>query len=105
MMVGQIAGATWRVPLNRQLTSSPLQCGKEGPLRYITSADTASGALLRRDVTGTITVLEAPGGSAPVGTAFCTGANPAGVALWRLSVRGQDVPGVFAVLHRWFRSV
>jgi hypothetical protein len=61
--------------------------------------------LLRRDVTGTINVLEALGGSTPVGTAFCTGSNPAGVAMWRLSIQGRDVPGSSVVLHRSFRQM
>jgi hypothetical protein len=52
---------------------------------------------------GTISVLEALDPSSPVGTAFCTGANPAGVAVWRLSIRGRDVLGAHVVLHRSFR--
>jgi len=58
---------------------------------------------LCRDVVGTIDVLEALDPSSPVGTAFCIGANPAGVAIWRLSVRGRDLPGAHVVLHRSFR--
>ena len=73
-------------------------------LRYITNDGPAKGALLRHDVAGTIDVLEALDGAAPVGTAFCTGANLAGVALWRLSIRGRDAPGACVVLHRSFRS-
>ncbi|HVI83789.1 MAG TPA: hypothetical protein VNA86_00620 [bacterium] len=71
---------------------------------YVTSAGPAHGVLLRRDVAGTIDVLEALGEATPVGTAFCIGANPAGVALWRLSIRGRDMPGACVVLHRSFRS-
>lgn len=73
-------------------------------MRYFTSVGPAHGALLRRDVAGTIDVLEDRGEETPVGTAFCTGANPAGVALWRLSIRGRDAPGACVVLHRSFRS-
>jgi hypothetical protein len=73
-------------------------------LRYVTNAGPARGALLHRDVAGTIDVLEALGAATPVGTAFCIGTNPAGVALWRLSIRGRDVPGACVVLHRSFRS-
>ncbi len=73
-------------------------------MRYITSDGPSRGALLHRDVAGTIDVLEAVDGTTPVGTAFCTGANPAGVATWRLSIRGRDAPGVYVVLHRSFRS-
>ena len=72
-------------------------------MRYVTNGGPAHGALLCRDVVGTISVLEALDTSSPVGTAFCTGANPAGVAIWRLSIRGRDVPGAHVVLHRSFR--
>jgi hypothetical protein len=72
-------------------------------MRYLTNCGPAHGALLCCDVVGTISVLEALDPSSPVGTAFCTGANPAGVAVWRLSIRGRDVPGAHVVLHRSFR--
>jgi hypothetical protein len=61
--------------------------------------------LLCRDVVGTIDVLEALDPSSSVGTAFCTGANPAGVAIWRLSVQGRDLAGAHVVLHRSFRPM
>ncbi len=73
-------------------------------MRYFTSAGPPYGALLRRDVGGTIDVLETLGQSALVGTAFCTGENAAGVAIWRLSIRGRDLPRGCVVLHRGFRS-
>ncbi len=73
-------------------------------MRYFTSDGPAHGALLRREVAGTIDVLEALDGTASVGTAFCTGANPAGVAIWRLSIRGRAASGADVVLHRSFRS-
>jgi hypothetical protein len=72
-------------------------------LGYFTSAGPAMGVLLRRDVAGTIIVLEDLGGSSPVGMAFCTGENAAGVAVWRLSIGGRDLPGGRVVLHRSFR--
>lgn len=72
-------------------------------MRYITNGGPAQGALLSRDVVGTINVLEALDPSSPVGTAFCTGANPAGVAIWRLSILGRHIPGAHVVLHRSFR--
>ncbi len=73
-------------------------------MRYITSAGPTHGLLLRRDVAGTIDVIEANGEATPVGTAFCTGVTPAGVAIWRLSIHGRDMPGACVVLHRSFRS-
>jgi hypothetical protein len=72
-------------------------------MRYVTNGGPARGALLCRDVVGTIDILEALDPSSSVGTAFCTGANLAGVAVWRLSIRGRDVPGAHVVLHRSFR--
>jgi hypothetical protein len=72
-------------------------------MRYITNCGPARGALLCGDVVGTIDILEALDPSAPVGTAYCTGANPSGVAVWRLSIRGRDMPGAHVVLHRSFR--
>ena len=74
-------------------------------MRYITNGGPAHGALLCREVVGTIDVLEALDPSSPVGTAFCTGANPAGVAIWRLSVQGRDLAGGHVVLHRSFRPM
>ncbi|MHB1560597.1 MAG: hypothetical protein ACYC61_24355 [Isosphaeraceae bacterium] len=73
-------------------------------MKYITSAGPAHGVLLRRDVAGPIDVIADGGEATLVGTAFCTGANPAGVAIWRLSIRGRDLPGACVVLHRSFRS-
>ena len=72
-------------------------------MRYVTNIGPVQGAFMRRDVVGTIHVIEAIDPLSPVGTAFCTGANLAGVALWRLSIRGRDVPGAHVVLHRSFR--
>lgn len=72
-------------------------------MRYLTNGGPAHGALLCCDVVGTIDVLEAVDPSSPIGTAFCTGSNPAGVAIWRLSIRGRHVPGGHVVLHRSFR--
>ncbi len=73
-------------------------------LRYFTSAGPFYGALLRRHVGGTIDVLETLGQSTSVGTAFCIGENAAGVAIWRLSIGGRDLPRGCVVLHRGFRS-
>ncbi len=70
---------------------------------YFTSAGPSYGALLRRHVGGTIEVLETLDELASVGTAFCTGENAAGVAIWRLSIRGRDLPRGCVVLHRGFR--
>jgi hypothetical protein len=40
--------------------------------------------------------------SPSIGMAFCIGENAAGVAVWKLSVRGRNLPGGRVVLHRRF---
>ncbi len=72
-------------------------------MRYVTNGGPTLGALLHRDVIGSIDVLDSLEPRSPVGMAFCTGANAAGVAVWRLSIRGRQVPGTHVVLHRLFR--
>jgi hypothetical protein len=41
----------------------------------------------------------------PVGMACCTGWDPAGLAVWRLTVEGDDVPGRWVIVDREFRPV
>jgi hypothetical protein len=49
-----------------------------------------------------IVVLEARGGG-QVGEALCIEQAPTGEVLWRLTVRGAAVPGLFVVVDREFR--
>jgi hypothetical protein len=42
---------------------------------------------------GSIGVLDAPDKPMPIGMACCIGWDPAGLAVWRLTVDGEDVPG------------
>ena len=69
---------------------------------YFTSAGPAYGPMRHCDVTGTIDVREAIDQSSPIGMAFCIGENAAGVAVWRLSIQGRNLPGGRVVLHRRF---
>jgi len=71
-------------------------------LRYFTSAGPSYGPMRHSDVAGTIDVRETIDQSPSIGMAFCIGENAAGVAVWKLSVRGRNLPGGRVVLHRRF---
>jgi hypothetical protein len=45
-------------------------------------------------------VLQAPDRHSPIGMALGAGISDDGVALWRLTVRGAEVPGLFVVIDR-----
>ena len=40
----------------------------------------------------------------PIGTARFDGPNEKGVALWRLTVHGAELPGLWVVIDREFRA-
>jgi hypothetical protein len=48
-------------------------------------------------------VLEAPGKYPTIGTAFGTGWSETGLQLWRLVVRGEELPGRFVIIDGEFR--
>jgi hypothetical protein len=50
-----------------------------------------------------IGVREAPDGSPTVGAAHCVDRDAGGVALWRLIIRGAELPGRWIVIDRQFR--
>jgi hypothetical protein len=52
-----------------------------------------------------IGVLQAPENFMPVGMASQAGRTDDGLALWRLSVNGADVPGPWAIVDRRFVAV
>jgi hypothetical protein len=62
-----------------------------GPVRY-------------GQVPGSIGVLDSPD-AMPIGMANCTGWDPAGLAVWRLTVEGDEVPGRWIIVDRKFRPV
>ncbi len=70
---------------------------------YYASAGPALGLLMFGAVRSTISVLEAPGDAVPVGTAICVSLDTAGVAVWRLMIRGAELPGRWIVVDREFR--
>jgi hypothetical protein len=70
---------------------------------YFASAGPALGLLMFGSVRNAISVLEAPGDAVPVGTAICVSSDAAGVAAWRLVIRGVELPGRWIVVDREFR--
>jgi hypothetical protein len=69
---------------------------------YFASAGPAIGFLMFGAVRHEISVLEAPEDLMSVGTAICCGLDAAGVALWRLIIRGAELRGRWIVLDREF---
>jgi hypothetical protein len=64
-----------------------------GPMEYFTNACTRGRVRYRQLVASAIGILESAGDSTPIGMAFHVGRSTDGLALWRLKVRGTDVPG------------
>jgi hypothetical protein len=54
---------------------------------------------------GSIGVLDSPDHPMPIGMACCIGWERAGLAVWRLMVEGDDVPGRWIIVDREFRPV
>ena len=48
-------------------------------------------------------VVEAPGKYPTIGIAFGIGWSETGLQLWRLKVRGQELPGLFVIVDGEFR--
>jgi hypothetical protein len=66
---------------------------------------TAAGPIRYRQVPDAIGVLEAPDHPMPIGRAFAVGWTDGGLAVWRLTVRGAEVPGRWVIIDREFRLV
>jgi hypothetical protein len=69
---------------------------------YFTDVGPERGPMLWRDHYGAIGVLEARDNHWPIGMALCTGWGEGGVALWKLTVHGVEVPGKWIVVGRLF---
>ena len=69
---------------------------------YCADIGPSIGLLLFADSMRRIDVLEGFNGVSPVGIAFRLGSDPAGVAVWRLNVRGADLGGRWIVIDRRF---
>ena len=65
----------------------------------------AAGPVRYRQVPGAIGVLDDPKNSMPIGMAMCKGWDRDGLAVWRLTVRGADVPGRWIIVDREFQPV
>jgi hypothetical protein len=53
--------------------------------------------------TGSIGVLESPDNAMPFGQADCVTWNEDGLAVWRLRIRGQSIPGQWVIIGRQFK--
>jgi hypothetical protein len=65
----------------------------------------ATGPVRYGQVPGSIGVLDSPDKPMPIGMANCTGWDADGLAVWRLTVEGADVPGRWIIVDREFRPV
>jgi hypothetical protein len=63
-----------------------------GPVRY-------------GDTHGFLGVLECPDDPVPIGVASRVGQTEDGTAVWRLAVRGHDIPGRWVIIDRRFEAV
>jgi hypothetical protein len=72
-----------------------------GPL--FANAGPAHRPLRYGEVPGAIGVLEALDNPMPVGMALCVGWDPAGLAVWTLTVHGDGLPGRRLVIDGQFR--
>jgi hypothetical protein len=74
--------------------------GTMGP--YYAGAGPDDGTLMYSHVAGSIEVFEDPACTAPIGTAHCIGWDPAGSAVWRLSIPDGDDDGPWVIVDREF---
>jgi hypothetical protein len=72
-------------------------------LRYFANCGPVRGPALYGQLPGAIGVLEALDNHMPIGMALGQGPDDFGVAMWRLSVHGAEVPGLWIILDREFR--
>jgi hypothetical protein len=69
---------------------------------YCADIGPSIGLLLYEDSLRRIDVLEGFECAAPVGTASRLGSDEAGLAVWRLNIRGADLGGRWIVIDRRF---
>jgi len=68
---------------------------------YFTNVDITGG--IRCDgIPASIGVIEKLHEPVPIGTASLIGQTDEGLALWRLQVRGTELPGRWVILGKWF---
>ena len=73
-------------------------------MEYFTNAS-GLGPVRYGQLPVSIGVLEALDKPMPIGIATCIGWDRAGLAVWRLTVEGDDVPGRWIIFDREFRPV
>ena len=70
---------------------------------YLSKVGPKSGPVRDRDNQGAIGVLGSPGNNMPIGMALGAGRTEDGLAIWRLTVRGAEIPGRWIIADREFR--
>ncbi len=71
-------------------------------MTYFTNVGPASGTLRYYAAPGAIDVLESRDDSTRIGMALPVRNDTAGVTLWRLTVHGAELPGLYVVVDREF---
>jgi hypothetical protein len=69
---------------------------------YFTNVGPASGTLRYYAAPGAIDVLKSRDDSTRIGMALPVRNDTAGVTLWRLTVHGAELPGLYIVVNREF---
>lgn len=72
-------------------------------MAYFTNVGPDSGALRYYAAPGAIDVLSSRDDSIRVGMALPVRNDATGVTLWRLTVHGAELPGLYVVVDREFR--
>jgi hypothetical protein len=74
------------------------------PVRYFANLS-KRGPVKYRDVPGSIGVLGAPDEPMPIGQDSCFPWDEKSLAVWRLSIGGQEIEGLWVIIDREFRRV
>jgi hypothetical protein len=72
---------------------------------YFTNRGPKHGPYSYRNAPAAIDVLEAPDRPMPIGVARPIGPDGAGLAVWKLTVRDAELPGLWTVVDRESRPV
>jgi hypothetical protein len=70
---------------------------------YFANVGPAKGPVKHRSVPSAIGVLESPDNHMPIGMAMCRTWDEQGLAVWTLTVHGQELPGRWVIIDREFR--
>ena len=74
-------------------------------MRYFATVGPFVGPVRHDDTPGIIDVFEALDAIPPVGIAVRAGRDAEGVAVWRLTVHGDDGPGRWVIIDHEFHPV